>query len=99
MTQRDAKKTTMKASSGRRRTIPAILFEFRQPDVMEPPLLVLATYLVNGRYFQSQAALTRYNGRGPNLSAERPPYLTRILIDDVLSIDGLRKLWMRMKRF
>jgi radical SAM superfamily enzyme YgiQ (UPF0313 family) len=23
----------------------------------------------------------------------------RILIDDVLSIDGLRKLWMRMKRF
>jgi hypothetical protein len=23
----------------------------------------------------------------------------RILIDDVLSVDGLRKLWMRMKRF
>lgn len=59
-------------------SIPCILHKFRPPDGFGRPRLVLATYMVNGRFTHDPAAFRQYNARSPNLLRGRPAYLTRI---------------------
>jgi hypothetical protein len=63
--------------------IPAVLYEFRRPDGLGPPLLILATHVINGRFVKDPAEFSRYNGRGANLFGERPGYLARLQVSIV----------------
>lgn len=58
--------------------IPCLVYEFHKPNSFEPPLTVVATYMINGRFFSDPADLTRWHTRNPGLLGERPAYLTRI---------------------
>jgi EpsI family protein len=60
--------------------VPSVLYEFQHPHVLDARMLVLATYLINGRYSQDVAEFRNYNARSPNWSADRPPYLARIQV-------------------
>ena len=66
-------------------SVPSILHKFRPPDAFGRPKLVLATYMVNGRFVYDPAAFRQYNARSPNLLGGRPAYLTRIHVSLVAS--------------
>jgi len=61
-------------------TVPSILYEFRHPGALGVRMLVLATYVINGRYSQDEDEFRRYNARSPNPRGSRPPYLARIQV-------------------
>lgn len=61
-------------------TVPSNLFEFYKPDNSGSSMLVLATYIINGKYFPDTVVDDRYNARSPGLLGERPAYLTRIQV-------------------
>ena len=56
-------------------TVPCILHRFSKPG--KPPLLVLATYVVSGRYSDTPAA---HSVRDPGLFGKRPAYVVRLQI-------------------
>lgn len=67
--------------------IPGILYEFRSPKTVGTRMLVLATYLINGRYSNDPDDFTRYNARDPGLFGDRKTYLTRVQISLTASAD------------
>ncbi len=69
-------KVSVETATGRQ--VPGVLYEFQHPDALDARMLVLATYLINGRYSQDVAEFRNYNARNPNWSGDRPPYLARI---------------------
>jgi hypothetical protein len=76
--QADQRPIDFKLPDGRRGT--AILYSFRRPDDVGRPLLVLAMYVVNGRYVRDPDDLRRWSARSPGLLGERPPYLARMQV-------------------
>ena len=83
--------------------VPAFLYEFRAPGMLEERTLVLATYLINGRYTADPDELRRFNARNPGLMGERTAYLTRVQVSIRASSDrgadvaALRDLAARMQ--
>lgn len=76
---------TLDATSGQ--SLPAVLYEFEHPQRITAPLPVLATYLINGRYFRHPHEFQRWHVRNPGLLGERPGYLTRIQVTLPASAD------------
>ena len=78
------------------RWIPSVLYAFRSPDGFGSPMLVLSTYMVNGRYVQDPDQLDQWNTRNSGLLGERPAYLARIQVsisssgDPAADLDALR---------
>jgi hypothetical protein len=69
---------TITIAAGAGLAIPCVVYEFRQPNGLARPMLVLGTYLINGRYFEKRDQLRRWQARTPGWLGERPAYLTRI---------------------
>jgi hypothetical protein len=61
-------------------SVPGILYEFRSPGIGGRRDLVLATYLVNGRYLDTGSSLDTYNSREVDLFRRGGTYLARIQI-------------------
>ncbi len=68
------------ANSGRK--IPSIRYEFRLPklDGRQGRMLVLAMYIVNGKFNSDRRSYTRYNAREPNLFGRQSAYIARVQI-------------------
>jgi hypothetical protein len=58
--------------------VPCVLYEFQQPGGGASRMLVLATYMANGRYASDPAEFRGWNARNPGLLGERPAYLARV---------------------
>jgi EpsI family protein len=76
---------TLDATNGQ--SLPAVWYQFEHPTRITAPLQVLATYLINGRYFQHPHEFQRWHVRNPGLLGERPGYLTRIQVTLPASAD------------
>lgn len=68
------------ARDERGRAVPALLFEFASVESHAPPELVLANYLINGRFVNDTAAANAYNARNPGLFSRQLAYVTRIQV-------------------
>src|SRR5690606_31466885 len=60
--------------------VPALLFEFVSSDLHSPPELVLASYLINGRYVNDTASARGYNVRSPGVFSRQLAYVARIQV-------------------
>ena len=58
--------------------VPCVLYEFQQSGGDGSRMLVLATYMTNGRYVSDPAEFRSWNARNPGLLGERPAYLARV---------------------
>lgn len=58
--------------------LPAVVYEFASPEPPDRRLLVLGTYVVNGRYTGAPDELRRYHNRTPGLYGEQSAFLARI---------------------
>lgn len=68
-------------------TLPALLFEFAPPGLGGSPLLVLATYAINGRWVNDTRAANAYNVRGPSLFSRQLAYVVRVQVSLAASGD------------
>lgn len=57
---------------------PAVLYEFAAPNGAGESVLVLATYLLNGRYTNDKKVFNNFNARGPSLFGRRAAYAARV---------------------
>lgn len=79
-----------------------LLYEFRANDLMESRVLVLATYLINGRFSADPDDFRRYNTRNPGLLGEQRAYLARLQVsvpgtgDRSADVAALRDLTARL---
>ncbi len=55
-----------------------VLYEFHSEGLVEQRVLVLAMYLINGRFSADPDSFRRYNARGAGLLGERRAYLARV---------------------
>lgn len=62
------------------RSVPCVLYTFDRPNALDRPMLVLSTYISNGRYITSSVDLARWNSRAPAMFGERPAYLARVQV-------------------
>lgn len=62
------------------RSIPILMYEFAAPSMGVPPQLVLATFVVNGRWVNDTTAIKSYNARGPGLFSAQLAYVARVQI-------------------
>ena len=65
--------------------VPALLYEFRSPEVAGPRELVLATYLINGEYRTDPAEGGGYTARSVGLFRQQAAYITRVQISVMAS--------------
>ncbi len=75
-TEEDQRSIVFTTDDGR--VVHAILYRFDRARNFGPPLLVLATYVINGRFLEDPSDLTRWHSRGAGLLGERASYLTRV---------------------
>jgi hypothetical protein len=62
------------------RPVSSVLYEFRPDQGFGNTLLVVGTYIMNGRYEQKTESFKQPNARAANLLGERPAYFARLQI-------------------
>jgi len=63
--------------------VASVLYEFRPDQGFGSTLLVVGTYIMNGRYEQKTESFKQPNARAANLLGERPAYFARLQISRI----------------
>lgn len=67
--------------------VPAVFYEYAPPTPGRPNQVVLATFVINGRWVNDTASADAYNARGVNLFSRQLAYVGRLQVSLVASGD------------